>query len=184
MLEEAGVPPGVAARITARVAPCITAVHLVRVVQCVIVCRIHHAVDADADVQVDYIIVNGGTRQAEDQSENTGAWGNNQCGGGSNSGGSSGNPSGGADPGEVWANYEFIPGERVLYLHDFEGTRVGNFPSHLDYIAGNLDVVQLGKHHRLYHREPLFGSVGQVVLRTTRVAVVESRRGRVPASGR
>lgn len=41
--------------------------------------------DADADVQVDYIIVNGGTRQAEDQSENTGAWGNNQCGGGSNS---------------------------------------------------------------------------------------------------
>lgn len=41
--------------------------------------------EADADVQVDYIIVNGVTRQAEDQSENTGAWGNNQCGGGSNS---------------------------------------------------------------------------------------------------
>lgn len=41
--------------------------------------------DADADVQVDYVIVNGVTRQAEEQSENTGAWGNNQCGGGSNS---------------------------------------------------------------------------------------------------
>lgn len=41
--------------------------------------------DGEADVQVDYVIVNGGTRQAEDQSENTGAWGNNQCGGGSNS---------------------------------------------------------------------------------------------------
>ncbi|MGB3612075.1 MAG: cellulose binding domain-containing protein [Cellvibrio sp.] len=41
--------------------------------------------DADADVQVDYIIVNGVTRQAEDMSENTGAWGNNRCGGGSNS---------------------------------------------------------------------------------------------------
>jgi len=38
----------------------------------------------DADVQIDYIMVNGETRQAEDQSENTGAWGNDQCGGGSN----------------------------------------------------------------------------------------------------
>jgi GH35 family endo-1,4-beta-xylanase len=39
----------------------------------------------DADVQVDYVEVNGQVRQAEDQSENTGVWGNNQCGGGSNS---------------------------------------------------------------------------------------------------
>ncbi|WP_250464689.1 endo-1,4-beta-xylanase [Microbulbifer litoralis] len=41
--------------------------------------------DGDADVQVDYVQVNGQTRQAEDRSENTGAWGNDQCGGGSNS---------------------------------------------------------------------------------------------------
>ena len=39
----------------------------------------------DADVQIDYVVVNGQTRQAEDQSENTGAWANNQCGGGGNS---------------------------------------------------------------------------------------------------
>lgn len=59
--------------------------------------------------------------------------------------GGSGTPSGGdADPGEVWANYDFIPGERVLFAHDFEGTRVGNFPSRIDYLAGNLDVVRLG----------------------------------------
>lgn len=44
----------------------------------------------------------------------------------------------------VWANYDFVPGERVIYAHDFEGTRTGNFPSRLDYIAGNLDVVELG----------------------------------------
>ncbi len=62
---------------------------------------------------------------------------------GSNGNSSAGNP-GGSDPGEVWANYEFIPGDRVLYLHDFEGTRVGNFPSRMNYIAGNLDVVRLG----------------------------------------
>ena len=52
---------------------------------------------------------------------------------------------GGAAPGEgVWANYDFVPGDRVLFYHDFEGTRTGNFPSRLDYIAGNLDVVELG----------------------------------------
>lgn len=37
------------------------------------------------DVQVDYIQVNGSTRQAENQSYNTGVWQNDSCGGGSNS---------------------------------------------------------------------------------------------------
>jgi hypothetical protein len=37
------------------------------------------------DVQVDYIIVNGSTRQSEQQSYNTGLYANGRCGGGSNS---------------------------------------------------------------------------------------------------
>src|SRR5688500_14878825 len=37
------------------------------------------------DVQVDNIIVNGATRQAEAQSYNTGLWANGSCGGGGNS---------------------------------------------------------------------------------------------------
>jgi GH35 family endo-1,4-beta-xylanase len=37
------------------------------------------------DVQVDYIVVNGTTRQAEAQSSNTGLYANGSCGGGSNS---------------------------------------------------------------------------------------------------
>jgi hypothetical protein len=37
------------------------------------------------DVQVDYIQVNGQTRQAEEQSDNTGAYANDRCGGGSHS---------------------------------------------------------------------------------------------------
>ena len=59
-------------------------------------------------------------------------------------------PAGGGDvddgtPGQgVWANYDFVSGDSVLFVHDFEGTRTGNFPSRLDYIAGNLDVVRLG----------------------------------------
>ena len=36
----------------------------------------------NADVRIDYVNVNGVTRQAEVQAENTGAWGNNRCGGG------------------------------------------------------------------------------------------------------
>jgi endo-1,4-beta-xylanase len=36
----------------------------------------------DRDVQIDYITVNGSTRQAEDQSYNTGVWQNDECGGG------------------------------------------------------------------------------------------------------
>jgi hypothetical protein len=39
--------------------------------------------NGERDVQVDYIIVNGLVRQAEDQEDNTGAWGNSACGGGS-----------------------------------------------------------------------------------------------------
>src|SRR5688572_15875443 len=35
------------------------------------------------DVQVDYIVVNGTTRQSEAQTVNTGVWANNSCGGGS-----------------------------------------------------------------------------------------------------
>jgi GH35 family endo-1,4-beta-xylanase len=37
------------------------------------------------DVQVDYIVVNGETRQSENQSSNTGLYANGRCGGGSNS---------------------------------------------------------------------------------------------------
>ena len=58
-------------------------------------------------------------------------------------GSATGSPSMAAPQG-VWANYDFVPGERVLFVDDFEGARVGNFPSRLGYIAGNLDVVELG----------------------------------------
>lgn len=43
----------------------------------------------------------------------------------------------------VWANYDFVPGDDVLFYHDFEGTRTGNFPSRLEFVAGNMEVVEL-----------------------------------------
>jgi outer membrane protein OmpA-like peptidoglycan-associated protein len=49
----------------------------------------------------------------------------------------------------VWANYDFVPGDDVLFFHDFEGTRTGNFPSRLEYVAGNMEVVELGENKAL-----------------------------------
>jgi OmpA-OmpF porin, OOP family len=46
-------------------------------------------------------------------------------------------------PGEgAWANYDFLPGDRVLFVEDFSRDRVGNFPQRLDFVAGNLEIVE------------------------------------------
>jgi OmpA-OmpF porin, OOP family len=44
---------------------------------------------------------------------------------------------------DVWANYDFVPGERVLFADDFSGDRVGNFPRRLEFVSGLMEVVQL-----------------------------------------
>ncbi len=45
-------------------------------------------------------------------------------------------------PGEgAWANYDFVPGERPLFVDDFSGDRVGNFPRRLEFAEGNMEVV-------------------------------------------
>ena len=40
----------------------------------------------------------------------------------------------------AWANYDFVPGHRVLAYHDFQTTYVGNFPNHLTYMTGNMEA--------------------------------------------
>jgi outer membrane protein OmpA-like peptidoglycan-associated protein len=42
-----------------------------------------------------------------------------------------------------WANYDFIPGERVLFYTDFSEEKVGNFPSRLEFGDGQLELVEL-----------------------------------------
>jgi OmpA-OmpF porin, OOP family len=45
-------------------------------------------------------------------------------------------------PGEgAWANYDFVPGERVLFREDLTSDRVGNFPRRLEFLDGNAEVV-------------------------------------------
>jgi OmpA-OmpF porin, OOP family len=42
----------------------------------------------------------------------------------------------------AWANYDFVPGERVLFADDFAADRVGNFPRRLEMLVGNMEVVE------------------------------------------
>ena len=47
-----------------------------------------------------------------------------------------------ATPGEgVWANYDFVPGDRILFYEDFSAERIGRFPRRLEFLGGMMDVV-------------------------------------------
>ena len=42
----------------------------------------------------------------------------------------------------VWANYDFVPGDRVLFTEDYSNDKVGDFPRRLRFLNGNMEVVQ------------------------------------------
>ena len=47
-----------------------------------------------------------------------------------------------AKPGEgAWANYDFVPGDKVLIYEDFTRDKVGDFPRRFDLVLGNWEVV-------------------------------------------
>ncbi len=49
----------------------------------------------------------------------------------------------GMKPGEgVWVNYDFVPGDRVIYFEDFSKTGVGDFPQRLQFVEGNMEVAE------------------------------------------
>lgn len=41
----------------------------------------------------------------------------------------------------VWANYDFVPGDRLLFADDLTADRVGNFPSRFGFLNGNMEIV-------------------------------------------
>ena len=47
-------------------------------------------------------------------------------------------------PAALWVNYDFVPGERVIYYSDFTDEQAGNFPSRLEFVEGNMEVAELG----------------------------------------
>lgn len=46
-------------------------------------------------------------------------------------------------PGEgVWANYDFVPGDEILFYDDYADDPVGDFPRRFDLVSGSWDVVE------------------------------------------
>lgn len=43
----------------------------------------------------------------------------------------------------LWVNYDFVPGSRIIYFTDYLDDLVGNFPKRLTFRTGNMDVVEL-----------------------------------------
>jgi OOP family OmpA-OmpF porin len=43
---------------------------------------------------------------------------------------------------DVWANYDFVPGEQVLYVDDFSEDEAGDFPRRLEWLRGNMELVE------------------------------------------
>lgn len=63
-------------------------------------------------------------------------------------------------PGEgVWVNYDFVPGERVLFFDDFTADNVGDFPRRLTLTSGSLEIAELGGARYLRATSP-----GEVVI--------------------
>jgi len=46
-----------------------------------------------------------------------------------------------ADP-KIWDNYDFVPGNKVIFYTDFSEDRVGNFARSLKWVAGPVEVVE------------------------------------------
>src|SRR5687768_17329341 len=46
-----------------------------------------------------------------------------------------------SDP-KVWENYDFVPGNKVLFYTDFSEDRVGNFARGVKYVSGPAEVVE------------------------------------------
>lgn len=73
------------------------------------------------------------------------AGGNSAAGDGSSGGGAStGGAAESVPPGQgVWLNYDFIPGDRVIFADDFANDKVGDLPTHEDISSGNVAIVDI-----------------------------------------
>ena len=48
----------------------------------------------------------------------------------------------GAPAATAFVNFDFIPGERILYADDFARDEVGNFPRSLEFARGNMELAE------------------------------------------
>ncbi len=46
-------------------------------------------------------------------------------------------------PGQgAWANYDFVPGDKPIFVDDFSKDNVGDFPRRFEFRSGNMEVVE------------------------------------------
>ena len=46
-------------------------------------------------------------------------------------------------PGEgAWANYDFVPGDKPIFLEDFSKDNIGDFPKRFEFRSGNMEIVE------------------------------------------
>lgn len=50
----------------------------------------------------------------------------------------------------VWLNYDFVPGDRTIWTEDFSEDQVGDFPSRLQLVDGNFEVVTVNGQNWLH----------------------------------
>lgn len=50
----------------------------------------------------------------------------------------------------IWLNYDFIPGDRTIWTEDFSEDQVGDFPSRMQLVDGNFEVVTVAGHNWLH----------------------------------
>ncbi|MGH7733514.1 MAG: hypothetical protein ACREOE_07425, partial [Gemmatimonadales bacterium] len=53
----------------------------------------------------------------------------------------------------IWLNYDFIPGDRTIWTEDFSEDQVGDFPSRLQLVDGNFEVVTVNGHNWLHTQD-------------------------------
>ncbi len=91
-------------------------------------------VEKKAEEEADKAIDNATGEGQSDGSEQSSGNGEAESGGGGGEG---------MKPGEgVWVNYDFVPGDRVIYFEDFSKTPVGDFPQRLQFVSGNMEVAE------------------------------------------
>jgi len=68
-------------------------------------------------------------------------------------------------PSKVWENYDFVPGNRVIFFTDFSEDKVGNFARGFKYKSGEAEVVERdgAKVFRAMSRAEFLIPVGKVL---------------------
>jgi len=54
------------------------------------------------------------------------------------------------EPEELWRNFKFIPGEKIIFYDDLKFEENGEFPSKWDLIKGGVEVAKLGNDKIIY----------------------------------